>query len=216
MEPDDRAAPRRAARRTPDDPGAGVVSQLDFSATPKDEKGGVFRHVVVDYPLAQAVADGIVKTPVIGEVTGAKVELGDTPFQRNRQWLDVAVGRWRVFHEKLSPSGKRPVLFVMCENTLAADEAGDYLRRLPDFAGDQLLVIHTNRSGEITKDDLDLARRAAREVDGPDSRIRCIVSVLMLREGWDVRNVCVIVTLRRSARPTRSCPSRRSAAVCGG
>jgi len=175
---------------------AGVVSQLDYSATPKYEKGGVFRHVVVDYPLAQAVADGIVKTPVIGEVSGAKVELGDTSFQRNRQWLDVAVGRWRVFNEKLGPSGKRPVLFVMCENTLAADEAGDYLRRLPDFAGDQLLVIHTNRSGEITKDDLDLARRAARDVDAPESRIRCIVSVLMLREGWDVRNVCVIVTLR--------------------
>ena len=182
--------------RTPDDSGAGVVSQLDYSATPKYEKGGVFRHVVVDYPLAQAVADGIVKTPVIGEVSGATVELGGTSFQRNRQWLDVAVGRWRKFHEKLSPSGKRPVLFVMCENTLAADEAGDYLRQLPDFAGDQLLVIHTNRSGEITKDDLDLARRAARDVDAPDSRIRCIVSVLMLREGWDVRNVCVIVTLR--------------------
>ena len=182
--------------RGSDAAGAGVVSQLDYSATPKYEKGGLFRHVVVDYPLAQAVRDGIVKTPVIGEVSGATVELGDTSFQRNRQWLDVAVGRWRAFHESLSPSGKRPVLFVMCENTLAADEAGDYLRQLPDFSGDQLLVIHTNRSGEITKDDLELARRAAREVDGPDSRIRCIVSVLMLREGWDVRNVCVIVTLR--------------------
>ena len=109
-------------------------------------RAAMFRHVVVDYPLAQAVADGIVKTPVIGEVTGATVELGDTSFQRNRQWLDVAVGRWRAFNEALSPSGKRPVLFVMCENTLAADEAGDYLRQLPDFAGDQLLVIHTNRS----------------------------------------------------------------------
>ena len=193
---------------------AGVVSQLDFSATPKDQKGQIFRHVVVDYPLAQAVADGIVKTPVIGEVSGATVELGDSAVQRNRQWLDVAVGRWRKFHEALSPSGKRPVLFVMCENTQAADEAGDYLRQLPDFAGDRLLVIHTNRSGEITKADLDLARRAAREVDGPDSEIRCIVSVLMLREGWDVRNVCVIVTLRRSPR-TRSCPSRRSAVACG-
>ncbi len=182
--------------RTPDDSSAGVVSQLDYSATPKYEKGGVFRHVVVDYPLAEAVADGIVKTPVIGEVSGAKVELGATSFQRNRQWLDVAVGRWRAFNDALSPSGKRPVLFVMCENTLAADEAGDYLRQLSDFSGDQLLVIHTNRSGEITKDDLDLARRAARDVDEPDSRIRCIVSVLMLREGWDVRNVCVIVTLR--------------------
>jgi type III restriction enzyme len=195
-------------KRTPDDPGAGVVSQLDYSATPKYEKGGVFRHVVVDYPLAQAVADGIVKMPLIGEVTGAQVELGDTSFQRNRQWLDVAVGRWRAFHQTLSPAGKRPVLFVMCENTLAADEAGDYLRQLPDFAGDQLLVIHTNRSGEITKDDLDLARRAAREVDEPDSRIRCIVSVLMLREGWDVRNVCVIVTLRPLSAANRILPEQ--------
>ncbi len=59
-------------RRTPQDAGAGVVSQLDYSATPKYEKGGIFRHVVVDYPLAQAVADGIVKTPVIGEVSGGR------------------------------------------------------------------------------------------------------------------------------------------------
>jgi len=184
------------------------VSQLDYSATPKYENGGMFRHVVVDYPLAQAVADGIVKTPVIGEVSGAKVELGDTSFQRNRQWLDVAVGRWRAFHEKLSPSGQRPVLFVMCENTLAADEAGDYLPQLSDFSGDQLLVIHTNRSGEITKDDLDLARRAARDVDEPGSRIRCIVSVLMLREGWDVRNVCVIVTLRALSAANRILPEQ--------
>lgn len=194
--------------RAADDAAAGVVSQLDYSATPKYEKGGIFRHVVVDYPLAQAVDDGIVKTPLIGEVSGAKVELGDTSFQRNRQWLDVAVGRWRAFYETLSRSGKRPVLFVMCENTLAADEAGDYLRQLPDFAGDRLLVIHTNRSGDITKDDLDLARRAARDVDGPDSRIRCIVSVLMLREGWDVRNVCVIVTLRPLSAANRILPEQ--------
>jgi type III restriction enzyme len=194
--------------RTPEDAGAGVVSQLDFSATPRYEKGGIFRHVVVDYPLAQAVADGIVKVPVIGEVKGAEVELGDSSFQRNRQWLDVAVGRWRAFYEDLSPAGKRPVLFVMCENTQAADEAGDYLQRLPEFAGDHLLVIHTNRSGEIAKADLDVARRTAREIDGPGSPIRCIVSVLMLREGWDVRNVCVIVTLRALTAANRILPEQ--------
>ncbi|MCP9485909.1 MAG: DEAD/DEAH box helicase family protein [Gaiellaceae bacterium MAG52_C11] len=176
--------------------GGGVVSQLDFSATPKYQDGRIFRHVVVDYPLKQAVDDGIVKTPLIGEVTGASVELGDSAAQRYRQWLDVAVGRWRKFHETLSPSGKRPVLFVMCENTQAADEVGDYLKQVSDFAGDRLLVIHTNQAGEITKADLDIARRAAREIDGPDSNVRCIVSVLMLREGWDVRNACVVVTLR--------------------
>lgn len=176
--------------------GAGVVSQLDFSATPKYQSGQLFRHIVVDYPLAQAVRDGIVKTPLIGEVKGAVVQPGDTAVQRYRQWLDVAVARWRKFDEALSPAGKRPVLFVMCENTQAADEVGDYLRQRPEFSGDRLLVIHTNNQGEITKADLDLARRAARDVDGPNSKIRCIVSVLMLREGWDVRNVCVITTLR--------------------
>jgi type III restriction enzyme len=194
--------------RSTEDPEAGVVSQLDFSATPKDQKGQIFRHVVVDYPLAQAVTDGIVKTPLIGEVTGAEIEIGETPVQRNRQWLDVAVGRWRKFHEDLSPSGKRPILFVMCENTQAADEAGDYLRQREEFSGDRLLVIHTNRSGDIRKDDLDLARAAARDVDGPDSPVRCIVSVLMLREGWDVRNVCVIVTLRSLTAASKILPEQ--------
>ena len=176
--------------------GAGVIAQLDFSATPKDQKGRTFRHVVVDYPLAEAVEDGIVKTPVIGELHGAEPELGDSAVQRYRRWIDAAVGRWRKFDEDLAPSGNRPVLFVMCENTLAADDVGAYLQQLPDFAGDKLLTIHTDRSGDVSKADLDLARRAARDIDEDESPVRCIVSVLMLREGWDVRNVSVIVTLR--------------------
>jgi len=199
---------RELRERSSDNTGAGVIAQLDFSATPKDQKGQVFRHVVVDYPLAQAVKDGIVKTPLIGEVSGAQIEVGGSSVERNRQWLDVAVGRWKQFHEDLSPSGKRPILFVMCENTEEADRAGDYLRQRPEFAGDQLLVIHTNRSGDIRKDDLDLARNAARDVDGPDSPVRCIVSVLMLREGWDVRNVCVIVTLRSLTAASKILPEQ--------
>ena len=133
---------------------------------------------------------------MIGEVSGASVELGDSAVQRDRQWLDVAVGRWRKFDEALSPSGKRPVLFVMCENTQAADEAGDYLRQLPEFAGDRLLG-HPHQP--LRRDHQERPRhRAHGRTRGrrPDSAIRCIVSVLMLREGWDVRNVCVIVTLR--------------------
>ena len=138
-----------------------MIAQLDFSATPKDQKGRAFRHVVIDYPLAEAVEDGIVKTPVIGELHGAEPELGIRPSSATgagstRRWVAGANSM-----RTSSPSGKRPVLFVMCENTLAADEVGDYLRQLPDFAGDKLLVIHTNRSGEITKADLDLARRGS-------------------------------------------------------
>lgn len=117
-----------------DDAGAGVIAQLDFSATPKDQKGRAFRHVVVDYPLAEAVGDGIVKTPVIGELHGAEPELGDSAVQRYRRWIDAAVGRWRKFDEDLAPSGKRPVLFVMCENTQALRSLTAKAKILPEQA----------------------------------------------------------------------------------
>ena len=46
--------------------GGGLIAQIDLSATPKDNRGKVFRHVVVDTPLGEAVDAGIIKTPIIG------------------------------------------------------------------------------------------------------------------------------------------------------
>jgi type III restriction enzyme len=186
----------------------GVVAQLDFSATPKDQQGVLFREIVVDYPLAQAVEDGIVKVPVIGEI-GGPVEIPATnAAERYRQWIEAGVARWRVFKERLSEIGKKPILFLMAEDTQSADEIGDYLRLLPEFRGDQTLVIHTDRRGDIKTKELEKARTAAREVDSDQSEINAIVSVLMLREGWDVRNVCVIVGLRSYTAAARILPEQ--------
>jgi hypothetical protein len=66
------------------------------------------------------------------------------------------------------------------------------------FGGEKLLIIHTDRSGEVSKKNLDIARKAAREVDDEKSPINCIVSVMMLREGWDVQGVSVIVVTSES------------------
>ena len=44
--------------------------------------------------------------------------------------------------------------------------------------------------------DEDDARQIAADIDKPDSPVNCIVSVLMLREGWDVQSVTVVVGLR--------------------
>jgi type III restriction enzyme len=98
----------------------------------------------------------------------------------------------------LKPLGKKPVLFVMMNDTEEADDVGDWLRKKypGEFGADKLLVIHTDKSGEVSKKDLDDARKVAREVDDEQSPVNCIVSVLMLREGWDVQNVTVIVGLR--------------------
>src|SRR5207247_9885939 len=63
----------------------------------------------------------------------------------------------------------------------------------------EVLVIHTDEKGEITKKDLEKAREVARDIDKAESKIKAIVSVMMLREGWDVRNVAVVLGLRPSA-----------------
>ncbi|HON19598.1 MAG TPA: hypothetical protein PK990_10600, partial [Salinivirgaceae bacterium] len=79
-----------------------------------------------------------------------------------------------------------------------AEDIGDWLRtKYPeDFAGEKTLIIHTDKSGDVSKKDLDKARIVAREVDEETSPVNAIVSVLMLREGWDVQNVTVVVGLR--------------------
>ncbi|MBC8091301.1 MAG: DEAD/DEAH box helicase family protein [Pseudonocardia sp.] len=186
-------------RRLHDMTAGGLAAQLDFSATPKDQRGRLFPEVVSDYPLAQAIEDGIVKRPIIGELGGAPEAVSGDASVRYRQRLAAGVAKWREFRDLWKPTGRNPLMFVMAEDTRSADEIARYLDTLTDLAG-RVLVLHVNLTGsakgEIRRADLDLARRAAREVDRDDSPYSVIVSVLMLREGWDVRNVTVVVPLR--------------------
>lgn len=180
--------------------GRGLTQWLDFSATPKNQNGTFYPWIVVDYPLAQAVEDQIVKTPLIVHQTDKKdpdkyasSEAGDA----YNEWIAVAIERWRQHVKDYGKVGEKPLLFVMAEETKDADSIAERLRREKEFKDeDRVLVIHTKGDGEITQKDLEEAREAARAVDSGKSRIRAIVSVLMLREGWDVRNVTVILGLR--------------------
>ena len=175
----------------------GLAAQLDFSATPRYTKGTLFEWTVCDYPLKQAILHNIVKRPVKG-VTDVGEVSSSVPSVRYEPFVTAGIERWREYREQLAPLGKTPLLFIMLNDTKEADSIGEYLRvKYPDeFGDDKTLVIHTKRNGDIRKDDLDVARKAAREVDDETSPVRAIVSVLMLREGWDVQNVTVIVGLR--------------------
>ncbi|MGB8643610.1 MAG: DEAD/DEAH box helicase family protein [Anaerolineae bacterium] len=177
---------------------AGLALQLDFTATPRYSKGALFTWTVFDYPLKQAILDGIVKHPIKGVASGIQEARSTIASTRYKPYLTAGVERWREYREQLEPLHKKPVLFVMMNSTEEADDVADWLQnRYPtEFGGDQLLKIHTNRSGEVAQKDLDAARRAAREVDLTENPIHAIVSVLMLREGWDVQNVTVVVGLR--------------------
>jgi type III restriction enzyme len=175
-----------------------VAAQLDFSATPRFAKGALFSWTVCDYPLKQAIEDHIVKRPVKGITSGIREIASDVASTRYRAYLAAGVERWREYAEQLGPLNKKPLLFVMLNSTAEADDVGDYLQKKhpTDFGGEKLLVIHTDRSGEVSKKDLDVARKLARDVDQESSPVNAVVSVLMLREGWDVQSVTVIVGLR--------------------
>jgi type III restriction enzyme len=176
----------------------GLAGQLDFSATPRYSKGGLFTWTVYDYPLKQAIIDNVVKRPMRGTTLGIGEQPSDVASTRYQTYITAGVERWREYRDLLVPLGKKPILFVMLNSTADAEDVGDYLRvKYPDyFATDKLLIIHTDKSGEISKRDLDKARETARQVDEGKSPVNAIVSVLMLREGWDVQNVTVIVGLR--------------------
>lgn len=178
--------------------GTGLSLQLDFSATPKDPNGTFFPWIICDYPLAQAIEDRIVKAPlIVHQVDKADPERYSRASVAFGDWINVALSRWQEHYNAYSKVAKKPVLFIMAENTRDADDIYDFLKSKAEFKGaGQLLLIHTDKTGDVSKKDLNQAREAARSIDLPTNRIRAIVSVLMLREGWDVKNVSIVLGLR--------------------
>jgi type III restriction enzyme len=175
-----------------------LTAQLDFSATPRFTKTGqIFPWTVSDYPLKQAIIEGVVKKPMKGI---AKIELGKSSFAnvKYRGYLTAAIERWKEYREQLAPLKRKPVLFIMMNDTKDADDVAEWmLSAYPaEFGDGKLQTIHTKKTGEIGDKDLEKARETVKNVDRADNPINAIVSVLMLREGWDVQNVTVVVGLR--------------------
>lgn len=198
--------------------GSGVMAQLDFSATPKDNKGQLFQHIVCDTPLGEAVDGGIVKTPVIGRGHKWVERPSQDAAEKYEEQLRVGYARWLKSREEWQPSGKKPLLFVMCEDTEAADQIAYRLNTDPVYKelNSHTANLHTCLKGkikwvggkkagypvfepsekDINDEDLRALRELSRQIDSDQNPYTCIVSVLMLREGWDVRNITTIVPLR--------------------
>jgi len=176
---------------------AGIMCQLDFSATPKDQQGNLFTHIITDYDLGTAIEDNIVKRPKIAELENVPEIESKKASEKYRVQIDAGIKQWKIMQKVLAPTGKKPVIFFVTEDNKAADEVAAYLQTFPEFSGDKTLTIHSGKTkDQIAEKDLEKARKAAREIDLPNNPHNAIVSVLMLREGWDVKNVVVVVPLR--------------------
>lgn len=195
-----------------------LTIQVDVTATPRHDNGAIFVQTVSDYPLVEAIAQNVVKHPVLPDAASrAKLTEHKSPIitEKYADYLQLGVEEWRKSYAEHETLGKKAVLFVMVDDTKNCDEVGAYLQKICSELQGSVLVIHTKANGEISeaasgksKDELELLRRESNEIDTWKSPHKAIVSVLMLKEGWDVRNVTVIVGLRAYAAKSNILPEQ--------
>ncbi len=192
--------------------------QVDVTATPRHNNGAIFVQTVSDYPLVEAIAQNVVKHPVLPDAPSrARLAEHQSPLitERYADYLQLGIEEWRKSYAEHEAIGKKAVLFVMVDDTKNCDQVGEYLEKTcPELQG-AVLVIHTKANGEISeaaagknKDELQKLRKQSNEIDTWGSPFKAIVSVLMLKEGWDVRNVTVIVGLRAYASQSNILPEQ--------
>lgn len=202
---------------------SGLALQCDLSATLFEESSKQwFRHTVYDYPLQQAIRERIVKQPYMGKVElRYKDRMDETPpplidesavnaFDKYTQLIQAGIAEWKKEQGALDRQGiqRKALLFIVCNNKTEAKEIAARLEEFPEpetgaclFEG-KVIEIHIGRKEASNEKEWQKVREDIQLVDGNDSPYTAIVSVMMLKEGWDVRNVKVIV-------PLRPCDSRQ-------
>jgi type III restriction enzyme len=88
-------------------------------------------------------------------------------------------------------------MMVLCEETAVARMVKQHFQSVTDarnvsYDDNKVMEIHT----ELKEEELKLARRKLDRIDDNKDPLNVVISVLMLREGFDRKNISVIVVLR--------------------
>ncbi len=186
--------------------------QVDFSATPYNEKGKekiYFPHIIVDFELKTAIQKGLVKTLVLDERKEiATLEL-DFRAERDesgkvigisegqRIMLRAGLEKLQLLEEgfkEIDLPKKQPKMLIVCEDTTVVPFVEKFLHS-ENIAEEDVLSIHSNKKGEVGEEEWKKIKQELFQLDDK-KHPRVVISVLMLREGFDVNNICVIVPLR--------------------
>lgn len=166
---------------------------VGLTATPdkKDESLVAYR-----YPLAAAIADRIVKIPIL---VGRRDDRNDDQTKlldgvTLLRYKEQALAAYCADNEL---DRVNPVMLVIARDTTEAEE----YRKILDSVGfdngawvGKTLLVHSN----LTSDEKEQALADLDAVEDPSSPVRIIINVAMLKEGWDVKNVYVIASMRAS------------------
>lgn len=199
--------------------------QVDFSATPFDVTGSgqnrikhYFPHVIIDFDLKTAIRQGLVKTIAIDKRKEiVEMPLDYNAIRENKKVIGLSDGQKLMIRaglnklkileqhfteftaDKNGVSNKHPKMLIMCEDTNVSPFVVDLLKE-EGYSDEDVTKVDSNTKGEIPESEwLELKQRLF-NVDKHE-KPKVIVSVLMLREGFDVSNICVIVPLRSSTAP---------------
>jgi len=190
-----------------------LTLQLDFTTTPKHKDSSIFVQTVSDYPLTEAIHQNIVKNIEIPKklyMDDFKIYPSIKYSEKWRDFINLGYVEWKKTYNVCKETGKKAILFIMTDDTKNCDDVSKYLENNYDDLKGRILTIHTNNNGEIvenenapkkTKDELQRLRIEANTIDSMDNKNVVVVSVLMLKEGWDVNNVTTIVGLRAFTKP---------------
>ena len=196
--------------------------QVDFSATPYDVTGSgqkrtkhYFPHIIVDFALKEAIKEGLVKTIAIDkrkELASLENEELDFKAVRDgknvvdlsegqRLMLRAGLAKLKILEDEFTKEteNKYPKMLVICEDTKVSPLVCQFLKS-EGLSDEDIMQIDSDKKGSIKESEWKEVKQRLFNVD-KHSTPKVIVSVLMLREGFDVSNVCVIVPLRSSQAP---------------
>lgn len=200
--------------------------QIDFSATPYDITGSgqkrtkhYFPHIMVDFDLKTAIHQGLVKTIALDkrkEIATMELEFraereGNTVIglsEGQKLMLRAGLKKLKILEQqfveltqdKQGVSNKHPKMLVICEDTGVSPFVSEFLKDSEGLSDEDVIQIDSDKKGSVPAKEWEVIKQRLFNVDKHE-KPKVIVSVLMLREGFDVSNICVIVPLRSSQAP---------------
>ena len=177
---------------------------LELTATPfvETNKGAIpFKNVIVDYPLAKAMADGFVKEPAVvtrkdfnpagmpnDEIERIKLEDGVRLHESVKVELET-------YARQTGQPIVKPFVLVIARDTTHATQLLELIQADTFFEGrykERVIQVDSSQTG--AKEDEMIERLL--KVESTEEPTEIVIHVNMLKEGWDVTNLYTIVPLR--------------------
>ena len=166
------------------------VLGIELTATPKDEKGNMFRNVVYEYSLAMALKEGLyIKAPAIA--TRKDFDPNGIPEKEIEEIkiidaINVHEETKRLLEEYSKNENKKlvkPLILIAAKNTDHAKELYEQINSFQFMQGaykDKVLQVDSTTVNDDEVEQLYITLESA------DNPIEIVIHVFKLKEGWDV------------------------------